>query len=884
MQSQPLDFWAKLVRSDRGITWHPLVDHCADVAAVSEALLDRTLLRRRLACLAGLDDLDRIQVERLCVLAALHDAGKFNQGFQNKALDRPPFRAGHLQEILAPLLTLQRYVHRERLLTALAATDLVSWAGEDGLVELLVATFSHHGRPLDIRVAGDLDDRWWASFRGLDPIAGVADLVAHTRRWFPLAWQQGGSTLPASPAFSHGWAGLLMLADWLGSDSDRFFPFGDGGERMPFARAAAARALGGLGLDPQAPRTQLGSEPPGYSRLWPGFTPRPAQARMLDVPLHPEGSLTVLEAATGAGKTEAALVHFLRLFQAGHVDGLYFALPTRTAATQIYARVCGAVENAFPHREQRPPVVLAVPGYFSVDGIQGVPLPPYRVAWPQDELPQLAVRGWATESSKRYLAGAVVVGTVDQVLLSSLMVAHAHLRGTALLRQLLVVDEVHASDAYMTRTLEAALDLHLTSGGHALLMSATLGSAALSRLTSGAAGRMEATIPSPEIARAAPYPAITVVARGGEPRRLPVEETAAGKRVAVEIHAAMELPNDIATRAFEAARRGARVLVVRNTVGGCCEVQERLEVLAGLGNRLLFSCGGVAAPHHSRFARGDRRLLDAAIERSFGKERGGGGMVAVATQTVEQSLDLDADLLITDLAPVDVLLQRIGRLHRHERKRQEGFDVARVVVLVPVERDSERRIGRSGRGRGPHGIGTVYEDLRVLEATWRLLEVSPSLDLPADNRRLVEAGTHPVLLEGFVESAGGRWVAHQHYLYGGLSAERRLAELNRLPRERAFAQGVAFPSGDERRRIPTRLGQSDRRIEFPEPFAGPFGGAIDDLNLPAHLAAPGLPDDLYTADHVEPRGAGRTAFRFGGRSYLYDRLGLRREPAESADA
>lgn len=884
MQSQPSDFWAKLVRSDRGIEWHPLIDHCADVAAVCESLLERTLLGRRLARLAAADDLDRVQVERLCVLAALHDAGKFNQGFQNKALERPAFRSGHLWEILAPLLTRQRYVHRQRLLEALAAEELASWTGEEGLVELLIATFSHHGRPLDTRLSADLDDRWWASFRGLDPIAGVAELVAHTRRWFPLAWTRDGSRLPAAAAFTHGWAGLLMLADWLGSDSERFFPFGDGSERMPFAREAARRAVMSLCLDPAASRSALGSEAPGYERLWPSFSPRPVQARMLDLPLPPEGGLTVLEAATGAGKTEAALVHYLRLFHARLVDGLYFALPTRTAATQIYDRVCTAIANAFPQRVSRAPVVLAVPGYFSVDGTEGTPLPPYRVAWPGDLGKQLAVRGWAAESSKRYLAGAVVVGTIDQILLSALMVSHAHLRGTALLRQLLVVDEVHASDAYMTRTLESVLDQHLAAGGHALLMSATLGTAAMSRLLAAPARRKEATIPTPEAAATSPFPAITFAPCGGASVQLAVDDPTTGKTVTVDIEPTMELPDEIAWRALDAARRGAHVLVVRNTVGGCCDVQERLEALAGSENRLLFSCEGVPAPHHSRFAAEDRQRLDAAIEHQFGKARAGDGTVAIATQTVEQSLDLDADLLITDLAPMDVLLQRIGRLHRHQRTRPQEFATARVVVLVPLERDLGRRIGRKGTPRGPHGIGTVYEDLRGLEATWRTLEATPLLDLPRDNRRLVEAGTHPSLLDDLTESAGDRWLAHQNYLFGGRTAERRLAELNRLPRDRAFADGVAFPSGDERRRIPTRLGQSDRRIEFPEPFVGPFGAPISVLNLPAHLAAPDLPDDLCTAERVGPCSAGTIMFRFGGRSYVYDRLGLRRVSAESADA
>src|SRR5699024_7056633 len=153
-----------------------------------------------------------------------------------------------------------------------------------------------------------------------------------------------------------------------------------------------------------------------------------------------------------------------------------------------------------------------------------------------------------------------------------------------------------------------------------------------------------------------------------------------------------------------------------------------------------------SAPHHSRFAPDDRQRLDREIEHHFGKNTDKEAVIAVATQTVEQSLDIDADLLITDLCPMDVLLQRIGRLHRHDRKRPDGFKTARCTVLTPEERDLGQAIHRDGKGsKGKHGLGTVYQDLRVLEATWRILEDEgvDSWQIPKDNRELVERATHP---------------------------------------------------------------------------------------------------------------------------------------------
>ena len=118
-----------------------------------------------------------------------------------------------------------------------------------------------------------------------------------------------------------------------------------------------------------------------------------------------------------------------------------------------------------------------------------------------------------------------------------------------------------------------------------------------------------------------------------------------------------------------------------------------------------------------------------------------GGMVVVGTQTLEQSLDIDADLLITDLCPVDVLLQRIGRLHRHIRDdRPDGYRDPMCVVLMPEAEDLTLflRGGPDRNGLGPHGY--VYEDLRVLESTRRLVRDSPTWEIPKMNRELVEAG------------------------------------------------------------------------------------------------------------------------------------------------
>ena len=261
-------------------------------------------------------------------------------------------------------------------------------------------------------------------------------------------------------------------------------------------------------------------------------------------------------------RPRAALWRFARMYQAGFVDGIYFALPTRAAASQIHGRVENFVARLFPEGN-RPPVVLAVPGY---DASTGAGEDAGKVAIPQyddhaaghHESDKL----WAAEGPKRYLAAQIAVGTVDQAMLGALKVKHAHLRASCLARNLLVVDEVHASDTYMTEILQALLNAHIGAGGYALLMSATLGSDARQRWLSPGVREGDRENLSLEAAIQTPYPAISV--RGdAKPATAPVDANDQGKNVQVEPSPAMSDFDEVAKRALAAARDGAKVLVVR---------------------------------------------------------------------------------------------------------------------------------------------------------------------------------------------------------------------------------------------------------------------------------------------------------------------------------
>lgn len=876
--------WAKLARDEAGklTAWHPLTAHSADVAAMLEALLTHSILGARLGRLLGQDALHPAQVARLAFFAALHDIGKVNLGFQHRATSTTAEPIGHVAPLIDMLESSDELKYA--MIDALDIEPIVGWfqgEPEEAIIDFLLTTWAHHGKPVLPRPG--FRPYLWRPTEAQDPIEAMRDLRRLARSWFPRAFDEAPA-FAQSPQFLHAFNGALTLADWLGSDEQRFSWREDESNRIDFARAQARLAMRRMGLDPAEARASLGPAAPGFSAITP-FSPYPIQTACTQLPIHARGSLTVLESDTGSGKTEAAIARFLQLFHAGAVDGMYFALPTRSAATQLYQRVVEAIARAFPAPESRPPAVLAVPGYLQVDGQEATArLPHFRVLWPDDGRNQW--RGWAAEHPKRYLAGAVAVGTIDQALLSALRTNHAQLRATSLLRHFLVIDEVHASDTYMTRLLESVLDHHLAAGGHAFLMSATLGSHARARFV----GTRRAVAPDFEHARHAPYPLLTHVdARRESPAEVHAASSDYSKTIAIQSDLIAQDAVEVARRAWQAAERGARVLVIRNTVADCVQTQRALEALAIAAGKpeRLFGVDGTPAPHHSRFAATDRRALDHAIEAAFGKASTGGAVVAVATQTVEQSLDIDADFLLTDLAPVDVLLQRIGRLHRHpERPRPAGFEDARALVLLPEEPDFAAFIQPGGQARGPCGLGTVYAELAILEATRRLVQPDTAWTIPAMNRELVEAATHPQILHEIYTNSSGAWKSHEVYSDGARFGDISHAQLNLIDRGKPYAdQRNMFSTLDIRAQ--TRLGTANRLVTLDPPAPGPFGALIDELTLPhfmlRHLKLDDAEDAATHALNIRAH-AGSIRFDFGGAPFIYDHHGVRALTAEDLPA
>ncbi len=845
-------FWGKLDITVAPVRIHPLVDHCIDVAFTFRRIVAIPAFRRRLETAAGHPFADQ-QLERLAVVAMLHDIGKCNRGFQAKQDPTVKVTAGHVLEGAA-LLVHEDLQNLWPTSLRVMAEEMSSWfcAGPSQALELLVAAVSHHGRPISFN---DVDanpdrapERWWRASNGIDPTRGIDELMAGARQAFPAAFARGGTCMDATAALQQRFAGLVMLADWIGSDT-AFFPYraDDAEDRVALATAAADRAIRGIGLQPTGDGT-----PTSFAETF-GFPPSPLQRALSgELEINEDSRLVLIESDTGSGKTEAALAWYLRLQCAGEVDGLYFALPTRVAARELYGRVCRAIECAFPVPEHRPsPILLAAPGYAKVDGeARGLPSPEGRL-WEDDAELRRHERQWAAEHPKRFLAAPVAVGTIDQALLSVLQVKHALLRSVCLDRSLLVVDEVHASDPYMRQTLQSLITGHLRRGGRALLLSATLGESAGSTL-------FDRNLLALDEAQRRPYPSLST--RGAE---RPIAPRGDAKRVTLEFIEGMDEASALA-RTAQAVGDGARVLVVCNTVSRANALLRAAEAQAALPRQALFAVAGEVCPHHGRFAREHREVMDAAVSAALGKGSAAGPRLLVGTQTLEQSLDIDADLLVSDLCPMDVLLQRIGRLHRHRRDdRPAGYAAPRVLLRVPEGGDLRRWLRSDGLLRAPAGLGTVYPDGRVLQRTLDLLRTQPVIQIPADNRRLVEQTTHP---EAWQELSP-EWQMHGARVEGEELAQIRAA-LTSTIEDLPFG-ALQYRAPEER--VATRLGAGNLDLKLAHPMSQPFDMLVRSVAIPAHMAR-GIrqPPELVVPEAFDQ------GFRFvlGERRFRYTRYGL----------
>jgi len=738
-----LHYWGKARPTTTGeATYHPAAYHSLDVAACAKVILDRNvLLRDRFSSLLGLDA--KRAVPLLISLIALHDVGKFSRPFQAKVSALWPAELGDIRGVPAE-------PHHD-------AAGLFLWHGRLAdqlltfmpqgldLMPLARAVYGHHGSPTGEHNPLRLQALFGSA--GLSAASQFAIEVTELLLQEPVTLPTSHSALNRA---SYAVAGLTVLADWIGS-SQRWFPYAAPERTLTDywhqrALPQAQRAVEAAGILP-APAAQVQS----FDTLIgvPGFAPSDMQTWASQVELADGPALYIIEDATGSGKTEAALMLAHRLIAAGRGGGLYVALPTMATADAIYERLAIAYRNLFTSGSL-PSLALAHgardlhEGFTSSILDVGAEEARYG-ADDADETSSAACAAWIADNRRKTFLAHVGVGTVDQAILSVLPSRHQSLRLIGLAQRVLVLDEVHAYDAYMSQEIVRLLEFHAALGGSAVLLSATLPADTKRRLLAAYGGK------APTFSDA--YPLATVQSHTG------CTQTPRDLRPDTRRHVALSFvatPAEGLARALAAALSDQAVLYIRNTVA---DVMETYRQIGADVRPMLF---------HARFAMCDRLSRQSEVLSVFGKRSTPDARrrrLLVATQVVEQSLDLDFDLIVTDLAPVDLIVQRAGRLWRHAARPRPASARQELIVVGP---EPDPIADATWLKRTLPRTSLLYEDARVW-LTAQVLHTVGAIHTPdglrnmieyvygADSDRRVPQGLVPVLLndEGRRGAQGG---------------------------------------------------------------------------------------------------------------------------------
>ena len=658
-----LGWWGK-AQGGGNVAAHPLCWHMIDVGACAQALLDAQPMRHR--ALAVALSLSPAETRSwVGFLVALHDVGKLAVGFQRKVPEYAPPILGSLP-LTGP--ECDHTVEGSALLRAKPPPEF--FANEGQGIKLTDAVAGHHGRPVR-------DPLYLPGTFGVPGLAAYDEILEVLRTVFapPRLPVLDSAALEAA---TWRMAGLTTLADWLGSDRAHF-PYTPPCDPALYARLAALQAreaVRAAGLN----EAKRGTIDP-HIFLPPGATPTPMQAAAIKTVIPGDQALFVIEDATGSGKTEAASILTARLISAGRACGAFLALPTMATANAMYGRMHGGrtgFHRAFFAPGERPSLALAHgradldEGFAaSLEGSGG------------EEGARAECAAWFAGETRRALLADVGVGTVDQALLAALPSRFQALRLYGLADKVLVLDEVHAYDDYMMTGIERLLAFHARLGGSAILLSATLPGAMRARLERAWNGPPVSTPTAAPLSVGMGVPFVSPVpAPNTVENPLPLLSTvSAAKAVRVPVAASahrlvsverLESVEQGEARIVAAAARGAACLYLRNSVDDARETVVRLR-----------AAGVEATLFHARFAMADRLAIEADVLRTYGKatsEIDRRGRVLVATQVVEQSLDLDFDVMVTDLAPLDLLIQRAGRLRRHGRSERPVADAPLMVV------------------------------------------------------------------------------------------------------------------------------------------------------------------------------------------------------------
>lgn len=830
-------FWAKTGDKESPTRGLSLVQHMFDAGSVAARLWDTWLapgLQKRFSEHLHLSMQDTRAL--VCWLAATHDMGKATPEFsgqldarrdENLAVYRQRIEQQDFEfpeDLVTPVSGLRcpHSKYSQSILIHLLTSNIEGIPRE--VAETLASiSGAHHGTPAEyLASSADLSNvilerlspKWHATWQELYDI--TLERFGASSALQQLA--QHGQAIPVSAQFCI--TGFVIMSDWIASNPD-FFPMGTFGSAEQEQRARIGwQALGleqrwtaALDTNPDTPAADLYASRFGWSNP----TLRPMQEVVVEAARSMQsGGMMCIEAPMGQGKTEAGLIAAEFLAQATGRTGVAFAAPTQATSNALFDRVIEWVKYQTADVAQEQGEAIEPRSMFlghsknrfnkSYEALSEADI--------FDESPtpgrennrktlhpgtSLARHSWLS-GTKKGLLSSFVVCTIDQVLMTALQARHVMLRYLGLASKVVIIDEVHAYDAYMSKYLSTALYWLGQMNAPVILMSATLPSDIRNELMkSYAKGLKIGTKPLKLTTYSHPtldldYPVIhTLTAEdNGTPKKWKVEQPA--EQTEIELKLIDDSPESVLHVLEPLANDHGCAAIICNTVGRAQEMHAFLSEQFGEEHVILT---------HSRFTATHRAEQEELLVSKLGKkahysEADGEDssrphrLIVVGTQVIEQSLDLDFDVMITDFAPVDLVLQRMGRLHRHDsRSSSERTPAYRKPVCYV--RGVETFGSQDKRPRFPDGSKAVYEPKILFSSYAQLL---PHFDgepirIPADISPLVQKSYQKSMSDEIPKSwAGGYMSAEQEYLQNQKNAITRASNYLlrvRTPDDRTMA-------------------------------------------------------------------------------------------------
>ena len=695
--------------------WLPLWMHLRDTAGIMVYLVQRWLpesVRQHI----GSDEETLTCVA--CFLGWVHDLGKASAAFQGPIMAHLPERRQRLENYT----TLSyREQNRKYSRHALASEAILRWLKcPNGLASVAGA---HHGKPqtgkdvLD-QLGDEEEEGCWES--NYWPEGEQKFWESCWRELFDYALQESGFsgvdelpqlTIPAEILLT----GLLIMADWIASNTQYFplIPVEEVGSDTLYP-ARVNRAWEALDLtSPWEVQSDV-TEPGAFAERF-GFPPNEVQRAMLEaVSRTQEPGIFILEAQMGVGKTEAALGAAEILAKRGGEGGIFFGLPTQATANGIFGRLLAWAEkqpDGLEHSIKLAHGMAELNETYIRLQQETVRVEEDLEADPDaDPESRVMVHQWF-RGNKQGLLADFVIGTVDQLLMAALQQKHVMLRHLGLAGKVVVIDECHAYDAYMNCYLDRALTWLGRYKVPVILLSATL--PAKRRVELVRAYLNGRTAPDGLWQTCRGYPLLTWTdGKRVEQTTIPLETEP--RRVETFPLTEEQLTDTLRS----ALREGGCAGVIVNTVKKAQAIAARLRAELPEFEVVVF---------HAQFLMPDRAAKEEALMKRIGKHstpEQRDKLIVVGTQVLEQSLDIDLDFLVTELCPMDLLLQRIGRLHRHEgRARPRPVAQARCAVLD------------TGTDEFDEGSKAVYGEWLL----WRTRKFLPTaITLPDDIAPLVQ--------------------------------------------------------------------------------------------------------------------------------------------------